>query len=227
MSIMAPLKIEQSGLTYTVDFKNSKSLSVSQTLPVTASLYDLVARRLNDVSAMLYNSDKTFNFDGSSARIAATGNLFNRSSNQELTIMCFAKPCRLGGQYQIIAENRAYDGSNLNWILYQHVSDGSVQLHGTAQNKSSYIPITNVWSHFSVTVNSGLTSSLYVNGTLQQTVNAYAYAGTGPGYFTIGGDGNGGECFSGSIDLVSIYNRALSGSEINQYYQGKKSRFGL
>src|SRR5262249_16001860 len=71
----------------------------------------------------------------------------------------------------------------------------------------------NAWSHLAATYN-GSTLSLYVNGTL---VASQAFTGsiiTSSGALRIGGNGVWGEYFTGQIDEVRIYNRALTQAEI-------------
>jgi Concanavalin A-like lectin/glucanases superfamily len=71
----------------------------------------------------------------------------------------------------------------------------------------------NTWSHLAMTYN-GATMRLYVNGVLvssrAQTGNTVVSAGA----VQIGGNTVWGEFFSGAIDEVRIYKRALSATEI-------------
>jgi hypothetical protein len=76
----------------------------------------------------------------------------------------------------------------------------------------SQLPL-NVWSHLAVTFDNA-TLRLYVNGTL---VGTRAVAGpllTSTGALRIGGNSVWGEFFSGRLDEVRLYNRALSAAEI-------------
>lgn len=79
----------------------------------------------------------------------------------------------------------------------------------------------NIWHHLVGTYD-GSTVKLYIDGT---SAGSTAEAGTGviyyqPGGIAIGRDGdNPGKYFSGLIQDVRIYNRALSDSEINTLYK--------
>jgi hypothetical protein len=76
----------------------------------------------------------------------------------------------------------------------------------------SALPL-NTWTHLAGTYD-GATLSLYVNGVL---VGSHAVAGpiaTSTGVLRIGGNTVWGEYFTGRIDEVRLYNRALSQSEI-------------
>jgi Concanavalin A-like lectin/glucanases superfamily len=71
----------------------------------------------------------------------------------------------------------------------------------------------NVWSHLAETFD-GATLRLYVNGELVDT-ETVAGAGSGrEGALKIGCDSQYGEHFKGRIDEVKLYNRALSGDEV-------------
>ena len=70
----------------------------------------------------------------------------------------------------------------------------------------------NTWSHLATTYD-GTTLRLYVNGALagSSTIAGSIPASTGP--LRLGGNAIWGEWFSGEIDDVRVYNRALSATE--------------
>jgi hypothetical protein len=76
------------------------------------------------------------------------------------------------------------------------------------------------WYSVSLT-KSNLTYSLYANGQLQDQVNVPAAAGYDFGIQPLIGAyyPDGGQAYTGNIDDVRIYNRALSASEVLQLYQ--------
>jgi hypothetical protein len=84
----------------------------------------------------------------------------------------------------------------------------------------------NVWSHLAVTFD-GATLRLYVDGELVDT-EAIEVADSGrEGALKIGCDSQYGEYFKGRIDEVKLYNRALSGDEVQdssppRFYGGLK-----
>ena len=149
---------------------------------------------------------------------------YQRSDGQELTVECWINPSRLAGQYQDLVVNRS--ASAYNWMLYQHTTDGSVQLHGAAQYKSTYIPPLNKWTHIVATVNSSGVYNLYANGQLVQTVTGYQYQTQTPNELSIG-NFDSTEYFSGLIDEPRIYNRALSADEIKTHYNAGLDKLGL
>lgn len=72
----------------------------------------------------------------------------------------------------------------------------------------------------------GAIIKLYANGVLVATQAHTGTIGNG-GIGRISGYDNNQEIWDGNIDVVSMYNRALTQSEILQNYNSTKSRFGL
>jgi hypothetical protein len=81
----------------------------------------------------------------------------------------------------------------------------------------------NNWS-FVVGTYDGSTMRLYVNGTFQASSNQTLNIGTGE--VSIGGWNSQNLWFNGIIDEVRIYNRALSGAEIQYLYRKNAREFG-
>ncbi len=73
--------------------------------------------------------------------------------------------------------------------------------------------LPNTWTHLATTYD-GTTQNLYVNGALVASRPQAGAVVTAPNPLHIGGDSIWGEYFSGIIDEVRIYNRALSQAEI-------------
>jgi hypothetical protein len=96
------------------------------------------------------------------------------------------------------------DTNRPNGYVHTNIDIG---VNGTVQ-----LPL-NTWTHLALTYN-GSTLRLYVNGVQagSQTVSGSITSSTQP--LRIGGNSVWGEYFSGLIDEVRIYNRALSGTEI-------------
>ena len=151
--------------------------------------------------------------------------MFNRIAGDSMTVSCWMKPGRLAGQYQDLVVNRS-DGL-YNWMLFQHTTDGSIQLHGSAQYKSSYIPTIGVWINVAATVDSAGNYNLYVNGVVQQTVVGYSYANMAPSSLCIGKFGTAAEYYLGSMGNIAIYNRALSAAEVTQNFNALRGGYGI
>lgn len=82
----------------------------------------------------------------------------------------------------------------------------------------------NSWSHLVATYD-GSTLKLYRNGTLASSVSSTGNITNATTSLTIGN--RGGQYFTGSIGKVTIYNRALSVSEVNQNYNFLRGRYGI
>lgn len=117
------------------------------------------------------------------------------------------------------------------------VTDGKVNYNNARKNASwaqytSSISVnTGNWNYITVTHNTNETVNLYVNGTLDSTFNNTSTGGFNIWVYTafniIGKGYSSGDYFTGSIANVSIYNRALSATEVLQNYNSTKARFGL
>jgi prepilin-type N-terminal cleavage/methylation domain-containing protein len=118
----------------------------------------------------------------------------------------FAK--RLGSNY-------AY-GINYNATTFQIYTSGSSGIQ-----PFTYTPPVNVWTHICGVISSSPTA-LYTNGIL------FGILGSGGGLsintfnLTIGASYAGYEPFTGLIDDVRVYNRALSAVEIQSMYSAEK-----
>ncbi len=71
----------------------------------------------------------------------------------------------------------------------------------------------NTWSHLAGTYD-GTTLKLYLNGNLVSSVSVSGTIPTSTGALSIGGDSGSGQYWTGKIDEVRVYNRALSATEV-------------
>jgi hypothetical protein len=71
----------------------------------------------------------------------------------------------------------------------------------------------NTWSHVAATYD-GVTHVLYINGTQVASVSRSGKIGASSRPLRIGGNAVFGEWFSGTIDEVRVYSRALTAGEI-------------
>ena len=185
---------------------------------------------VNQSGGVTYSSANrgSLSFDGTNDVVNANTTLIDRSNGQEITVSCWIRPSRTSGQYSVFCTNRSNDTSLYNWIFYQHINDGAIAFHGIAQNKSTYIPTINVWINVTNTVTASGVSTLYVNGISTYVANGFTYGNsTSIGRLGIGADPGGQEPFQGNIAQVSIYDRALTASEITQNFNAQRGRFGI
>jgi hypothetical protein len=110
---------------------------------------------------------------------------------------------------------------------------------GIRQSNNTYVEpqITgylnlNQWYQLTLVANANdNTLKIYVNGIIDTSATATTYNGTlkvnPAASLYIGADPNRGRFFRGNISQTSIYNRALTASEVLQNYNATKARFGL
>jgi hypothetical protein len=112
---------------------------------------------------------------------------------------------------------KAVDASSLSYVL-QGVSQPSqapsVGISASASNLVAPSPLaTNTWTHLAATYD-GSTIRLYVNGTQSASRVQAGAITTSTQALTIGGNPLFGAYWTGAIDEVRVYGRALSAGEI-------------
>ena len=130
-----------------------------------------------------------------------------------MTIEAWVRPTSNTGWRTVVLKEDAgglayalYSSNGSRPAAYVH-TDGDVGLDGTAA-----LPL-NTWTHLAMTYD-GTTLRMFVNG---NQVGSLASAGgvtATSGVLRIGGNSVWSEYYRGLIDDVRIYNRALSGTEI-------------
>jgi hypothetical protein len=132
------------------------------------------------------------------------------------TVEGWARPSANGSagwRTMAIKEN----GSNLSYALYAYGDGGLPSGHAFTSTerwaRATTAPALNTWVHLATTYD-GTTIRLYVNGTQvgTQAQSGPITAGTGPLRF--GGNAIWPEWFQGQLDELRVYNRALSGAEV-------------
>lgn len=108
---------------------------------------------------------------------------------------------------------------NSAYIIYANIVPSNQTNMGIMIGSTEYIlvggprPAANVWTHIAVTYD-GAMMRFYINGTQTATQARTGSIVSSTGPLRIGGNSMWGEYFTGRIDDVRVYNRALSGSEI-------------
>ena len=108
--------------------------------------------------------------------------------------------------YQMYLSNAV--GANAGVLSYYN---------GTAEYKSTEIPVVNTWNNLAATV-LGTSLTLWINGKVVHTATLSAAPVANAGILAIGRPGSYtvGEYFIGYIAAAYVYRRTLSASEINQ-----------
>lgn len=157
---------------------------------------------------------KCSRFEGTK-KIALVTTLFDMPTLKPITVSAWIRPTSTGN-YMHIASNRKASTS-FDWLFFLHISDNALCFHGTGQNKSSYIPPLNQWTHVVATVDSSGLLKLYANGIKVYEISGYQpYGGVSGGQLVIGHDGYSNENFKGDIDDVRIYATALTAAQVKE-----------
>lgn len=160
-------------------------------------------------SAGKYGSALSFN--GTTAMVSV-----NDSPSLELTsamtLEAWVNPTSLGSWRDVV-----YKGTNDNYYLEGSSDPSAFPATGGTYCSSSLkgtatLPL-NAWSHLAATYD-GATVRLYVNGTQVASRAQTGSIETSTGPLTLGGDPLYGQYWTGKMDEVRVYNRALGAGEI-------------
>ena len=105
----------------------------------------------------------------------------------------------------------------MTWGLYAAGAGGLPSGHAVTDAEriargSSRVPLTPTWTHLATTYD-GAQVRLYVNGRLVAGAPQHGPLRDGSGALRLGGT-SAGEWFDGLIDEVRVYDRALTGGEL-------------
>ena len=147
-------------------------------------------------------------FNGSSSMVTVPDSA-SLDLSVGMTLEAWVRP-ELGNWRTAILKERP---GGLAYALYASSDTNRPSTETTADTRGPSALPTSTWSHLGATYD-GATLRLYVNGT---QVSSRSLPGTitiSSGALRIGGNTVWGEYFSGLIDEVRIYNRALTAAEI-------------
>lgn len=146
------------------------------------------------------------------------------------TLSAWARTNTITGGFDLIV---SYGGTSTNAARFLGITNTSGGnpipcsfLFGGYANDlfASGVPL-NTWFNMAG-VYTGTNALMYVNGVLVSGPTAKSW-NTSSGNANIGRQTNGSEYWNGNIAQVSIYNRALTATEIAQNYNALKGRYGL
>ena len=196
----------------------------------TQGLLDLTGNNTIDLSNVSFDSNAQMTFDGTDdwLNIPTTLNAGNftyetimRSGDSSYQIFAagFGNPSGGGTTIQTFVNS---SGALIN--LYEPVGAGG-WVYGSYSNISGYVGVVNTNRHI-VVVNSGTNWKTYVNGTPVGDVNFYTPSvGNEIGVARVVMQGV--STIPTSVEIVKIYNRALTSTEITNNYLKYKRQYGL
>jgi prepilin-type N-terminal cleavage/methylation domain-containing protein len=160
----------------------------------------------------------TGNFDGSTDYVDAGVSTVLNFGSGNFSMVAWIKTSQTPSVVGRIITKRAAGGDSSWYSLFINPS-GYLQLETTGGNGNSTVAVNNGQWHQIVAVKVGTAISYYVDGSAAGTTTGAANITT-TSNLTIGDwiGAPGTQNFSGQIDDVRIYNRALSQSEISQLY---------
>lgn len=182
------------------------------------------------VSSPTYSSADggNFIFSGTNYATAATANSLFNFGTGDFSMFLWFKSSYKSNYLTIASLDNSSSGNGI--VFYGVITSGYFRSYVAGSSIDGTINIcTGNWTNLGVTRSSGLVTQ-YINGLSRstftratslltnQTLALGSNVSTGPG-------GYGG--FPGSMSNVSIYNRALSASEVLQNYNALRGRYGL
>jgi hypothetical protein len=164
-----------------------------------------------------------FTFDGTNDHIVIP----NITVSGSFSINVWCKTTSLSG---VLVVGKYGGGAYDFWVgVFSSRFLFSISISGSKAEPYTATISANTWYHVTAVYNaSALTASIYLNGTLSQTVSGTFAFQNPPGNYAIGAFGeNGSYYWPGRITLHKFYNRALSAAEIKQNFNANRDRFGI
>jgi hypothetical protein len=131
-----------------------------------------------------------------------------------MTLEAWVKPTALSSWRTVVMKETAGD---LAYVLYAYDNAPRpavyINVSGQVSTSGGTAPALNAWTHLAATYD-GASLRLFTNGVLVSNTAKTGAMATSANPLRIGGNGVWGEYYSGLIDEVRVYNRALSQAEI-------------
>jgi hypothetical protein len=163
-----------------------------------------------------------FNFNGSFTG-PVTGVAHLQYGTGPRTVMAWVRPSSAAGLAQVFGWGTV-TGNAASGLAISNGGKWSTFQHNTAAYEGSSVT-ANVWVHVAVTQSSSGTY-LYLNGTtMLSRPDVTITVNQGAAY--IGGSFQDSEKWNGFISKVMFYNKALTQSEINNYFRGTAINYGV
>ena len=167
-------------------------------------------------SAGKFGNALSFNGTNAWVTVASSSSL---ALTTGMTAEAWVNPTALGNAWRTVLLKE--QTGNMVYDLYANGSGGTkvpsseVYVGGAKMVSAASALAAGTWTHLAATFD-GATLRIYVNGTQASQLAVSGSIATSTGVLRIGGNSIWGEYFSGLIDEVRVYNRALSAGEIGQ-----------
>ena len=203
---------------------------VNGTRSSTQAIVDLTSRNTITASSLTYASDNTFSFSGSNyLTLPASVGAFGTGN---FTINCWWKSSGTQSNYAAIME-QGFTGSPSNGAWAFKITHNTSIINftyyngGIVDNLSSVNINDGTWHNY-VAVRSGTNLTLYVDGVSRYSLTlpgSYSFGEGSPVF--VGYNPRDGSYINGSLPTLSVYNRALSATEIQQNFNALRTRYGI
>ncbi|MEU1385856.1 MULTISPECIES: LamG-like jellyroll fold domain-containing protein [unclassified Nonomuraea] len=155
---------------------------------------------------------QALSFDGTSSWVTVADSSSLRLTNG-MTLEAWVRPSSVTGWRTVLMKEF---GADLAYAIMGSGGSGPAAFIYTSSGANapaaSNLPL-NTWSHVAATYD-GSTLRMFVNGTQVATNPTVGNLRTGTSPLRIGGNSGSGEYFSGLIDEVRVYNKALTAAQI-------------
>ncbi len=227
MGISYNTSIVREGLVLYLDAANPKSYSGSGTAwynLIDNSSFTSYGSPTFSINSFYFTGYKNFSKTGLSIPLTS-----------EITMSCWYKQTAAGlGSPRLIETYQSGSTTYASHCLAID-TDGSIRcwLDKSGATNSRFITLDdptaylfNIWRNLSFTFSSP-DAKLYVNGNVTQSASIVETDIDDINTIYVGAAQDTSNYFTGYISNVSIYNRALSASEIQQNFQATRSRYGI
>ncbi len=173
------------------------------------------------------------NFDQASSQYVTAGNSVNLRTSFSTSAWIKRTGTLAPGSYEMYLAN-GLDAGN-GWATYIHNNSGTYEYRflkgGLAVISSGISNDQNAWRHVVWVVDASARPSLYIDGALVYSSSDTTAISVPTGTRHIGADNHftlgARSYFTGYIDDIRIYNRALNANEVTAIYQAGTPRFSL
>ena len=218
-------KIVTNGLVFHLDAANIKS-------------YPKTGTSCNDISGQGYTATLVngIEYENSNLGVFSINNLLEEihiSTNFNLALGDFTASAwfRRLGSPNIFDSERIVDKSLAQGFwLGRSGTNTNLWGGGVRENASPfgrYITLNSGDWHYLVSRRSGTTHTIFGDGITNTATGTVSNTALNTVSLRLGADGRAGSNFNGNIAMVSVYNRALSDSEILQNFNATRGRFKI
>lgn len=211
------------------EYKSHATQYIDGSRSATESLYDFIGDSALDVSNVSFDSNADITFDGSNDRLNLSSAPLPAGASS-YTIEAVFKP--EAQKTQVVWEQNTSTLQSGRRVCMILISDGDGGFNGQSADRHDQLPYTvGNYHHWIITVDNNLSTNkikMYANGELVDQGNPSGTLNAGADGASVGYKlSTSSEYFDGEIPLVKVYNRVLSAEEVENNFNGIRSRFGI